>query len=123
MYFFILSLPIFKAFQYNIKLLEKSAKSADDYMKLAREILNTINEYQGYSKEISNKCKLWASDLYNIAGDLIMDELGQSLNWAIKILKASILNEDAEKYREIFIFKKQRRQYIAKQVLRCPLKY
>ena len=52
-----------------------------------------------------------------------MDELGQSLNWAIKILKASILNEDAEKYREIFIFKKQRRQYIAKQVLRCPLKY
>ena len=56
-------------------------------------------------------------------GDLIMDELGQSLNWAIKIHKASILNEDAEKYREIFIFKKQRRQYIAKQVLRCPLKY
>ena len=37
------------------KLLEKSAKSADDYMKLARELLNTINEYQGYSKEISNK--------------------------------------------------------------------
>mgnify|MGYP001168002185 FL=1 len=52
-----------------------------------------------------------------------MDELGQSLNWAIKIHKASILNEDAEKYREISIFKKQRRQYIAKQVLRCPLKY
>ena len=61
------------------KLLEKSAKSADDYMKLAREILNTINEYQGYSKEISNKCKLWASDLYNIAGDLIMDETGDQV--------------------------------------------
>ena len=30
------------------KLLEKSAKSADDYMKLARELLNTINEYQGW---------------------------------------------------------------------------
>lgn len=61
------------------KLLEKSAKSADDYMKLARELLNTINEYQGYSKEISNKCKLWASDLYYIAGDLIMDETGDQV--------------------------------------------
>ena len=61
------------------KLLEKSAKSSDDYIKLARELLNTINEYQGYSKEISNKCKLWASDLYNIAGDLIMDETGDQV--------------------------------------------
>ena len=61
------------------KLLEKSAKSADDYMKLARELLNTINEYQGYSKEISNKCKLWASDLYYMAGDLIMDETGDQI--------------------------------------------
>ena len=62
------------------KLLEKSAKSSDDYIKLARELLNTINEYQGYSKEISNKCKLWASDLYNIAGDLIMDETGDQVS-------------------------------------------
>ena len=26
-------------------LLEESAKTADDYVRLAREILNTINEY------------------------------------------------------------------------------
>ena len=61
------------------KKLEKSAKTASDYAKLAREILNTINEYQGYSKEISKECKLWASELYTTAGDLIMDETGDQI--------------------------------------------
>ena len=61
------------------KLLEESEKTADDYIRLAREILNTINEYQGFSKELSKKCKLWASELYYIAGDLIMDETGDQI--------------------------------------------
>jgi hypothetical protein len=58
------------------KKIEKAAKTVGDYAELARKILNTINEYQGFSKEISKKCKLWASELYYIAGDLIMDETG-----------------------------------------------
>jgi hypothetical protein len=61
------------------KMLEKSAKTAEDYAQLAREMLNTINEYQGYSKEVSKKCKLWASELYYIAGDLIIDENGDQI--------------------------------------------
>ena len=61
------------------KLLEKSTKTAEDYVKLAREILNTINEYQGFSKEFSKKCKLWASELYYAAGDLIIDETGDQI--------------------------------------------
>ena len=61
------------------KISEKSAKTADDYAQLAREMLNTINEYQGYTKETSKKCKLWASELYYIAGDLIMDETGDQI--------------------------------------------
>ena len=61
------------------KKSEKSAKTADDYAKLARKMLNTINEYQGFSKEFSKKCKLWASELYYAAGDLIIDETGDQI--------------------------------------------
>lgn len=61
------------------ELLEKSATTSDDYSKLARKMLNDINEHQGYSKDISKKCKLWASDLYYKAGDLIMDETGDQI--------------------------------------------
>ncbi len=61
------------------ELMKKSAITSDDYSKLARKILNEINEHQGYSKDISKKCKLWASELYTIAGDLIMDETGDQI--------------------------------------------
>ena len=74
-----------------LKLKEESAKTADDYSKLAREILNTINEYQGYSKELSKKSKLWASDLYYIAGDLIIDETGDQIkSWDYWELSAKL---------------------------------
>ena len=59
--------------------LEKSARTSDDYSKLARKMLNDINEHQGYSKDISKKFKLWASELYTTAGDLIMDETGDQI--------------------------------------------
>ena len=73
------------------KLLEKSTKTAEDYVKLAREILNTINEYQGFSKDISKKCKLWASELYYIAGDLIIDETGDQIkSWEYWQLSAKL---------------------------------
>ena len=61
------------------KKMETSVKTADDYVKLAREILNTINEYQGFSKELSIQCKQWASKLYYFAGDLEIDETGDQI--------------------------------------------
>ena len=78
------------------KISEKSAQTADDYAQLAREILNTINEYQGYSKEASKKSKLWASKLYYIAGDLIMDdtETGDQIkSWEYWQLSSSLEEE------------------------------
>ena len=61
------------------KISEQSAQTSDDYVKLARKMLNTINENQGYSKEISTRIKLWASNLYYTAGDLIIDETGNQI--------------------------------------------
>ncbi len=61
------------------KISEQSAQTSDDYVKLARKMLNTINENQGYSKEISIRIKLWASNLYYTAGDLIIDETGNQI--------------------------------------------